>query len=219
MYLGLDSTFEKGTSWYLVPSFHGKQMGQKWKQCQISFGAPKSLWTVTVAMELKDTCSLEEKLWQRVKKLRHHFADKHLCGQSYGFSSSHVRMWELSHKEGWALKNWCFWTVVFEKTHESPLDSQQIKPVNPKGNQSWIFIGRTDADPILWPPDRRTDSLEKTLMLRKIEGRRRKTTTEDETVGSITNSMNMSLGKFRELGWTRKPGVLQSMGHKELDTT
>ena len=93
-------------------------------------------------------------------------------------SSSHVWMLELDHKESWALKNWCFWTVVLEKTLESPLDCQKIKPVNPKGNQSWIFVGRTDAEAetsILWPPDMlRANSLEKTLMLGKIEGRRRR---------------------------------------------
>ena len=74
----------------------------------------------------------------------------------YGFSSSHVQLWELDHKEGWAPKIWCFWTVVLEETLESPLDCKEIQPVHPKGNQSWIFIGRTDAEaeaPILWPPD------------------------------------------------------------------
>ena len=83
-------------------------------------------------------------------------ADKGPSSQSYGFSSSHVWMWDLDYKESWALKSWCFWTVVLEKTLESPLDCKEIKPVNPKGNQSWIFIGRTDAEPkgpILWPPD------------------------------------------------------------------
>ena len=80
---------------------------------------------------------------QCIKKQRHYFANKGLYGQSYGFSSSHVQMWELDHKEGWAPKNWCFWTVVLEKTLESPLDSREIKPVNSTGNQSWIFIGRT----------------------------------------------------------------------------
>ena len=83
-------------------------------------------------------------------------ADNGLYSQSYGVSSSHVRMWELDCKEGWALKNWCFWIVVLEKTPESPLESKEIKPVNPKGNQPWVFIGRTDAKaetPILWPPD------------------------------------------------------------------
>ena len=76
--------------------------------------------------------------------------------QSYGFSRSHVRMWELDYKESWTPKNWCFWTLVLKKTLESPLDCKEIKPVHPKGNQSWIFIGRTDAEaeaPILWPPD------------------------------------------------------------------
>ena len=91
-------------------------------------------------------------------------------------AGSHVWMWELNCEESWALKNWCFWTVVLEKTLESPLDCKEIQPTHPKGNQSWIFIGRTGAEaetPILWPPDARTDSLEKTLMLGKIEGRRR----------------------------------------------
>ena len=93
---------------------------------------------------------------QDVKKQRHYFVSKGPSSQSYGFSSSHEWMWELDHKEGWALKNCCFWTVVLEKTLESPLDYKEIKLVNPEGNQSWIFTGRTDAEaeiPILWPPD------------------------------------------------------------------
>ena len=84
--------------------------------------------------------------WQPIKKQRHHFATKDLYSQTYGFSSSHVWMWELDHKEGWALKNWCFQTVMLEKTLESPLDSKEIQPVNPKGTQPWIFIGRTNAE-------------------------------------------------------------------------
>ena len=83
--------------------------------------------------------------WGRNKKQRHHFADKVLNNQSYGFSSSHIRMWELAHKESWVLKNWCYWTVMLEKTLESPLDCKEIQPVHPKGNQSWIFIWKTDA--------------------------------------------------------------------------
>ena len=91
---------------------------------------------------------------QCIKKQRHHFADKGPYGQSYGFSCSYVWMWELDHKEAWGLKKWCFWTVVLEKAPESPLDNKEIKLVNPKGNQPWIFIGRTDAEaPILWPHD------------------------------------------------------------------
>ena len=89
-----------------------------------------------------------------IKKKRYHFADKDLYNQSYVFYSSHVQMWELDHKEGWVPKNQCFWIVMLKKTLESPLDSNEIKPVNPKGNQSWIFIGRIDAEvSILWPLD------------------------------------------------------------------
>ena len=83
---------------------------------------------------------------KHIKKQRHHLANKGLYNQGYSFSSSPVWMWELDHKEGWALNNWCFWTVVLEKILESPLDCKEIKPVNPKGNQPWIFIGRTDAE-------------------------------------------------------------------------
>ena len=89
-------------------------------------------------------------------KSRHYFADKGPPSQSYGFSCSHIWMWELDYKESWALKNWCFWTVVLEKTLESPLDSKEIQPFHPKGNQPWIFIGRTDGEAeasIFWPPD------------------------------------------------------------------
>ena len=93
---------------------------------------------------------------QHIKKQRYHFANKVSYSQSYGLSSSHVWLWELDHKEGWVLKNWCFWTVVLEKTFENPFNCKEIKPVNPKGNQPWIFIGRTDAEaeaPIIWPSD------------------------------------------------------------------
>ena len=87
------------------------------------------------------------------------FANKGPSSQSYGFSSSHVWMWELDYKESWAQKNWCFWTVVLEKTLESPLEYKEIQPVHPIGNQSWVFIGRTDVEaetPIFWPPDAKT---------------------------------------------------------------
>ena len=101
-----------------------------------------------------------------IKKQRNHFANKGLYSQSYRFSSSHVQMWEMDHKEGWVSKNWHFWIVVLEKTLVSPLDCKEIKPVNPTGYQSWIFIGRTDAEaeaPILWPPDVKSSLIGKDL--------------------------------------------------------
>ena len=97
-------------------------------------------------MKLKDSCSLEESYdhpRQHIKKQRHYFANKGLSSQSYGFSSSHVWMWELDYKESWVLKTYCFWTVVLVKTLQNPLDCKKIKPLNPKENQSWIFTGRT----------------------------------------------------------------------------
>ena len=111
-----------------------------------------------------------------LKKQRYHFVDKGLYSQSYDFSGSHVWMWQLDHKERWAMKNWCFWTVVLEKTLESPLDCKEIKLVNHKRNQLWIFIGRTDAEaevPILWSHDAKSVLIGKDLMLGKIEGKRR----------------------------------------------
>ena len=135
-------------------------MGKQWKQWQTLFSwVPKSLQMVTAAMKLKDGFnSLWKKSYdqprQQIKKQTHCFADKGLYSQSCGFSSSHVWMWELDHREGWALKNWCFWAAELEKTLESPLGYKEIKLVNPKGNQSWIFIGRTDVEAsIFWPPE------------------------------------------------------------------
>ena len=112
--------------------------------------------------------------------------DRGLSSQSYGFSSSHVWMWELDYKESWALTNWCFWTVVLEETLESPLDCKEINPVHPKGNQSWIFIGKTDAEaevPILWPPDGKSWLVRKDPDDRKNWRQEEKQMTEDEIVG------------------------------------
>ena len=123
---------------------------------------------------------------KHIKKQRHYFANKGPSIQSYGSSSSHVWMWELDYKQSLTPKNWCFWTVVLEKTLESPLDCKEIKPVNLKGNQSWILIGRTDAEAeasILWPPDMKNWLLRKDPDAGKDWWQEGKGTTEDEMVG------------------------------------
>ena len=143
-----------------------------------------------------------EKPRQHIKKQRCYFADKGPYSQSHGFSSSHVRMWELDHKEGWAPKNWCFLTVVLEKTLESPLDCKEIQPVHPKGDQSWVFIGRTDAEaetPILWPPDAKSWLIWKDPDAGKDRGRQEKGTTEDEMVGWYDQLNGHSLSKLWEI--------------------
>ena len=121
-----------------------------------------------------------------IKKQRHYFANEGPCSQSYGFPSSHVWMWELVHEESWALKNWCFWITVLEKTLENPLDCKEIQPVNPKGNQSWLFIGRTDAKAetsILWLPDVKNWLIGKGPDAGKDWRQEKKGTTKDEMVG------------------------------------
>ena len=123
---------------------------------------------------------------QHIKKQRYYFVHKDLSSQGYGFSSGHVWKWELDYKESWMLKNWCFWTVVLEKTPESPLDCKQIPPVHPKGDQSWMFIERTNAEaetPILWPPDARSWLIWKDPDAGKDWRQEEKGTTEDEMVG------------------------------------
>ena len=149
------------------------------------------------------------------KKQRHYLANKGQSSQRYGFSSSHVWMCELEHKEGWAPKNRCFWTVVLEKALKSPLDCKEIKPVNPKGNQSWIFIRRTDAEAelqyfghLMW----RADSLEKSLMLGKL-----KAGEEGDDKGWDGWMASLIQWKWvwvncRSWWWTGRPDVLQSMG-------
>ena len=151
---------------------------------------------------------------------RHYFANKVPSSQSYAFSSSHVWMWELFHKERQALKNWCFWTVVL-KTAESPLDCKEIKPINSKGNQSWI-IGRTDAEgeaPILWPPDADNWLIGKALMLGKIEDRNRRGRQRISWLHGITDLMDMCLIKLQGLVMDREAWHATVHGITESDIT
>ena len=140
-------------------------------------------------MKLKVACFLDKsynKSRHHIKNQRDHFANKGPYRQNYGFTSNHVQMWQLDYKEGWAQKNWCFKTVVLEKTLESPLVCKEIKPANPKGNQTWIFIGRTYAEdeaPILWPPGAKSWLIRKDLDAGKDWRQEEKGVTEDEMVG------------------------------------
>ena len=141
------------------------------------------------AMKLRDACSLEGKLGPTYTAYSR--AETLLCQQSpssqgCGFSSGHVWMWDLDFKESWAPKNWCFWTVALEKTLESPLDCKDIQPVHPKGDQSWVFIGRTDVEaetPILWPPHAKSLLIGKDSDAGKDWGQEEKEMTEDEMAG------------------------------------
>ena len=149
-----------------------------------------------------------------IKKQRYHFANK---GPSSGFSSSHVQIWELDYKEGWVLKNWCFWITVLKNTLESPLDSKEIKPVNSKGNQSCIFIERTDAEaPILWPPDAKSPFIGRHPDAGKDWRQEKKGVIGNKTVGGIIDSMGMSLSKLqgivrdREAWYVAVHGVTRS---------
>ena len=182
-------------------------MGKQSKQWQTIFLGSTITADGDCSHEIKRCLLLGRKPMTNLDSIlqsRDYFADKGPSSQGYGFSSSHVWMWELDRKESWALKNWWFWTVVLEKTLESPLDCKEIKPVHPKGNQSWIFTGRTDAEaeaPILWPSD------VKNWLVRKVpdagkDWKQEKGMTEDE-MACVTNSMDMSLGKLWELVMNR----------------
>ena len=147
------------------------------------------------------------------------FTNKGPSSQSYDFSSSHIWMWELDHKESWALKNWCFWTVGLEKTLESPLDCKEIKSVHPKGDESWLFIGSSDAKaetPILWPPD------EKNWLIGKDPDAGRDWRWEEKGTkgwdGWVASPVwwTRVWASSRSWWWTGKPGVLQSVGSQRV---
>ena len=160
---------------------------------------------------------------QHIKKQRHYFANKGPSSQSYGFSSSHVCIWELDHEEGWVPKNWCFWTVVLEKTLESPLECKEIQPVHSEGDQPWDFFGRNDAKtetPVLWPPHAKSWFIGKDSDAGRDWGQEEKGTTEDEMAG-----WHQELDG-RESEWTPGDGDGQGglvfcnfAGRQESDTT
>ena len=168
------------------------------------FGGSKINADVNCSHEIKRRLLLGRKVMTNLDSILKsrdiYFANKGPSGQGYAFSSGHVWMWELDCEGSWAPKNWCFWTAVLEKTLESPLDCKEIQPVHPKGDQSWVFIGRTDAEaeiPVLWPPHVKCWLLEKTLMLGGIGGRRRSGRQRMRWLDGITDSMNVSLSKLQ----------------------
>ena len=153
-------------------------------------------------------------MYSILKKQRHYFANKGPSSQSYGFSSGHLRMWELDYKESWVPKNWCFWTVVLEKTLDNPLDCKEIQPVHPKGDQSWVFIGRTDVEaetPILWPLDAESWFIWKHPDAGRDWGQEEKGTTEDETVGWHHRQWTWVWVDSGSWWWTGRLGMLQFM--------
>jgi len=161
--------------------------------------------------------SCDKPRWH-IKKQRHYFANKGQWSQGYGSSTSHVWMWELDHKEAWAPKTGHFWTVMLDKTLESPLDWKEIQPVNPKGNQPWIFSGRTDAEcPILWPPDGKSQLIGKKKKTNKPDTgnywrQEQKVWQRTRWLDGISNPTERVWASFGKWWWTGKPGILKFIG-------
>ena len=163
--------------WVAMPSFRGSSQPRDWTQVSCTADRFFTIWATKEAHDKPRQC---------IKKQRRYFANKGPSSQSYGFSSSHGQMWELDHEESWALTNWCFQIVVLENSLQSPLDCKEIKPVNPKGNQPWIFTGRTDAEaetPVLWLPDAKSWLIGRNTNAGKDWRQKEKGTTEDAMVG------------------------------------
>ena len=164
-------------------------MGKQWKQCDLIFLDSKITADGDCSHEIKRCLLLGRKVMTNldsILKSRHYFVNKVPSSQGYGFSSSHVWMWELDYKESWAQKNWCYWTVVLEKTLESPLDCKETQPVHFKGDWSWVSIGRTDVEaetPIFWPPGVKSWLIWKDPYVGRDWGQEEKGTTVDEMVG------------------------------------
>ena len=225
--LAWNSTFKKTKILASSPIISWQINGETMETLETLFSlSPKLLWKVTAAMKSKDTATWKksyDKHRQYIKRQKHYCSDKGSYSQSYGFSSSHVWMWELDHKESWTSKNWCFLTVVLEKTLGNPLDCKEIQPVNPQKNQSWIFIGRTDVEaetPKLWPPNVKSLLVGKELDAGKDWRQEEKGMTEDEMVGwhhwlnghEFEHVLGDGEGK-------RSLACCSPWGHKEWDMT
>ena len=174
-------------------------MGKQWKQCQTLFlGAPKSLQMVITAMKIR-LLLLGKKVMTNLDSILKSRDITLPTSHGYGFSCGHVWMWELDCEESWAAKNWCFWTVVLEKTLESPLDCKEIQPVHSEGDQPWVFFGRNDAKaetPVLWRPHAKSWLIGKDSDARRDWEQEEKGITEDEMVRWYHWLSGMSLGKL-----------------------
>ena len=190
-------------------------MGNRWgdsvNSVRLKFWGSKITADGDCSHDIKRCLFLGRKVMTNIdrilKKGRHYFANKGPSGQGYGFSSGHVWMWELDCEESWVMKNWCFWTVVLKKTLESPLDCKEIQPVHPKGDQSWVFIGKADAEaetPILWPPHAKSWLIGKDPDAGRDWGQEEKGTAEDEMAVWHHRLDGLSVSKFRELVMNRE---------------